>query len=177
MRDVDGNVDRMRVDLDQLPELLKVLDTTARPAEGELELGGPGPEPTGGSWRARRRPAAALTAANSSAAGDGTRSATAAGWTRSAARTRGDGVREDRIREDRVGEEGRPGDCLVDEGNSNGDSNSSGNGWPGGAATEDGRAAEDGHRAAAADGDSSDAADGTEPSGAHGVDGQGVHVA
>jgi hypothetical protein len=31
MRDVDGNVDRMRVDLDHLPELLRVLDTTADP--------------------------------------------------------------------------------------------------------------------------------------------------
>jgi hypothetical protein len=33
MRDVDGNVDRMRVDLDHLPELLAALDTTARPDE------------------------------------------------------------------------------------------------------------------------------------------------
>jgi hypothetical protein len=32
MRDVDGNVDRMRVDLDHLPHVLAALDTTARPA-------------------------------------------------------------------------------------------------------------------------------------------------
>jgi hypothetical protein len=31
MRDVDGNVDRMRVDLDHLPQLLAALDTTAAP--------------------------------------------------------------------------------------------------------------------------------------------------
>jgi hypothetical protein len=31
MRDVDGNVDRMRVDLDHLPEVLAALDTTAAP--------------------------------------------------------------------------------------------------------------------------------------------------
>jgi hypothetical protein len=31
MRDVDGNVDKMRVDLDHLPQLLKALDTTANP--------------------------------------------------------------------------------------------------------------------------------------------------
>jgi AAA domain-containing protein len=35
MRDVDGNVDKMRVDLDHLPRLLEALDTTARPAERE----------------------------------------------------------------------------------------------------------------------------------------------
>jgi hypothetical protein len=176
MRDVDGNVDRMRVDLDHLPELLEVLDTTARPVERELELGGSDPEPPGDAWWARRRPAAALTAGNSPAGGR-TRSAAAAGWTRSGARARGGGGPE----------AGRPGDPVVDtvvdedSGSRNGDSNrngeSSGNGWPGGAATEDGRAAEGGHQAAAADGDSSDAGDGTEPSGAHGVDGQGVHVA
>lgn len=31
MRDVDGNVDRMRVDLDHLPQVLAALDTTAAP--------------------------------------------------------------------------------------------------------------------------------------------------
>lgn len=31
MRDVDGNVDKMRVDLDHLPHLLEALDTTAKP--------------------------------------------------------------------------------------------------------------------------------------------------
>jgi hypothetical protein len=39
MRDVDGNVDRMRVDLDHLPQVLHALDTTAapvtRPGRGE----------------------------------------------------------------------------------------------------------------------------------------------
>ena len=38
MRDVDGNVDRMRVDLDHLPELLAALDTTARPDEREEQF-------------------------------------------------------------------------------------------------------------------------------------------
>jgi hypothetical protein len=32
MRDVDGRVDKIRVDLTHDPELLRVLDTTARPA-------------------------------------------------------------------------------------------------------------------------------------------------
>jgi hypothetical protein len=36
MRDVDGNVERMRVDLDHLPELLAALDTTARIGEREV---------------------------------------------------------------------------------------------------------------------------------------------
>ena len=35
MRDVDGNVDRLCVDLTANPSLLAALDTTARPAEGE----------------------------------------------------------------------------------------------------------------------------------------------
>ena len=34
MRDVDGNVDRMRVDLDHLPAVLAALDTTAAPVAG-----------------------------------------------------------------------------------------------------------------------------------------------
>lgn len=34
MRDVDGNVDRMRVDLDHLPHVLAMLDTTAAPQSG-----------------------------------------------------------------------------------------------------------------------------------------------
>ncbi|MFI7586211.1 ATP-binding protein [Spongisporangium articulatum] len=38
MRDVDGNVDRMRVDLDHLPHVLAALDTTAAPATGSIEL-------------------------------------------------------------------------------------------------------------------------------------------
>jgi hypothetical protein len=40
MRDVDGNVDRLRVDLDHLPQLLAALDTTARSA-GERPDRGP----------------------------------------------------------------------------------------------------------------------------------------
>jgi hypothetical protein len=41
MRDVDGNVDRMRVDLDHLPQLLAALDTTAAQSEPQdrFELG------------------------------------------------------------------------------------------------------------------------------------------
>jgi hypothetical protein len=77
MRDVDGNVDRMRVDLDHLPELLEALDTTARPKERELVEGGFEPPEHPGPWRsASRRPAGALTAGGASAA--------AAGWTRPA---------------------------------------------------------------------------------------------
>ncbi|MDQ1286599.1 MAG: hypothetical protein QG622_164 [Actinomycetota bacterium] len=79
MRDVDGNVDRMRVDLDHLPELLDALDTTARPGDRERELveGGFDPPEHPGPWRpANRRPAAALTAKGAAAA---------AGWTRPAA--------------------------------------------------------------------------------------------
>jgi hypothetical protein len=94
MRDVDGNVDRMRVDLDHLPELLDALDTTARPRERDLDafgsdgptfgsdgptFGSDGPSEPAGSLRSRRRPAAALTAG----------SAAAAGWTRPGARTAG----------------------------------------------------------------------------------------
>ncbi|HET9653745.1 MAG TPA: ATP-binding protein [Kineosporiaceae bacterium] len=42
MRDVDGNVDRMRVDLDHLPHVLSALDTTAPSAGHEIaELGPP----------------------------------------------------------------------------------------------------------------------------------------
>jgi hypothetical protein len=40
MRDVDGNVDRMRVDLDHLPQVLAALDTTAAPTARRT----PGPE-------------------------------------------------------------------------------------------------------------------------------------
>jgi hypothetical protein len=41
MRDVDGNVDRMRVDLDHLPQVLEALDTTAAPAHRQgRHLGG-----------------------------------------------------------------------------------------------------------------------------------------
>jgi hypothetical protein len=72
MRDVDGNVDRMRVDLDHLPELLEVLDTTARPRERELEAFSPEQADPDAAWRSRR-PAGALTA------GSGTPSAPAAG--------------------------------------------------------------------------------------------------
>lgn len=36
MRDVDGNVDRVRIDLDHLPHLLAALDTTAAPAKVPL---------------------------------------------------------------------------------------------------------------------------------------------
>ncbi len=38
MRDVDGNVDRMRVDLDHLPHVLAALDTTAAPAERRVPM-------------------------------------------------------------------------------------------------------------------------------------------
>jgi hypothetical protein len=82
MRDVDGNVDRMRVDLDHLPELLEVLDTTARPRERELEIEGFDPPPSGLA-PTRRRPAAALTAGSGAPSGRA-RSAAAAGWTRPA---------------------------------------------------------------------------------------------
>ena len=37
MRDVDGNVDRMRVDLDHLPHVLAALDTTAAPQGSHQE--------------------------------------------------------------------------------------------------------------------------------------------
>jgi hypothetical protein len=38
MRDVDGNVDRMRIDLDHLPQVLAALDTTAAPATAPVPL-------------------------------------------------------------------------------------------------------------------------------------------
>jgi len=38
MRDVDGNVDRMRVDLDHLPQVLAALDTTAAPITHAVNL-------------------------------------------------------------------------------------------------------------------------------------------
>jgi hypothetical protein len=41
MRDVDGNVDRMRVDLDHLPQVLAALDTTAAPVAHVVNLVGP----------------------------------------------------------------------------------------------------------------------------------------
>jgi len=108
MRDVDGNVDRMRVDLDHLPELLAALDTTARPKDRE-ELG---IDPSGlaegatSDWSAPYRtqpalaaaaaaaaaapasrpalPAVRTRAARSGGAGARTSSAEAAGWTRPA---------------------------------------------------------------------------------------------
>ncbi|HEY6796930.1 MAG TPA: ATP-binding protein, partial [Kineosporiaceae bacterium] len=66
MRDVDGNVDRMRVDLDHLPELLAALDTTARPDEREDLFPAPVGRP---EWERPALPA-------------GRRSAAAAGWAR-----------------------------------------------------------------------------------------------
>jgi hypothetical protein len=42
MRDVDGNVDRMRVDLDHLPQVLAALDTTAAPVAAAVNLQKPG---------------------------------------------------------------------------------------------------------------------------------------
>jgi len=50
MRDVDGNVDRMRVDLDHLPQLLAVLDTTATPHAPSGRHAAAGPD------RGRTRP-------------------------------------------------------------------------------------------------------------------------
>jgi hypothetical protein len=38
MRDVDGNVDRMRIDLDHLPHVLAALDTTAAPITSAVNL-------------------------------------------------------------------------------------------------------------------------------------------
>lgn len=38
MRDVDGNVDRMRIDLDHLPQVLAALDTTAAPVAHAVNL-------------------------------------------------------------------------------------------------------------------------------------------
>jgi len=38
MRDVDGNVDRMRIDLDHLPQVLAALDTTAAPVAAPINL-------------------------------------------------------------------------------------------------------------------------------------------
>ena len=86
MRDVDGNVDRMRVDLDHLPELLAALDTTARPHERELTA-----RPSGGRadatapWDVPALP----TSADPDPDGEGVpgkavarRSAAAAGWAR-----------------------------------------------------------------------------------------------
>jgi hypothetical protein len=43
MRDVDGNVDRMRIDLDHLPQVLAALDTTAAPLNQTVTL-----QPAGG---------------------------------------------------------------------------------------------------------------------------------
>jgi hypothetical protein len=62
MRDVDGNVDRMRVDLDHLPHLLAALDTTARPSDNHegwaLESrAAPVTRPAVSSGRAPERPA------------------------------------------------------------------------------------------------------------------------
>jgi len=45
MRDVDGNVDRMRVDLDHLPQVLQALDTTAVPANRQGRHVGGQPRP------------------------------------------------------------------------------------------------------------------------------------
>lgn len=55
MRDVDGNVDRMRVDLDHLPHVLAALDTTAPSAERERAELGPAQRVLG-SVRAPRLP-------------------------------------------------------------------------------------------------------------------------
>jgi hypothetical protein len=119
MRDVDGNVDRMRVDLDHLPELLDALDTTARPRERELEAFSPGQNDPEAAWRSRR-PAAALTAgAGSTSAPTSTRtaaqagsaqtvgsSAAAAGWTRTVTRSGDAGQETAAPNGDRVSDRG-----------------------------------------------------------------------
>ena len=81
MRDVDGNVDRMRVDLDHLPELLAALDTTARPHE-DREVAEEAPSRTEGprpSWDRPALPPAGTGARDTAAE---RRSAVAAGWAR-----------------------------------------------------------------------------------------------
>jgi hypothetical protein len=89
MRDVDGNVDRMRVDLDHLPELLEALDTTARPKDREqLGMAPSGlAEAAAPEWSqpARSVPATGARQADQPAL-PSARSAAAAGWTRSAQR-------------------------------------------------------------------------------------------
>jgi AAA-like domain len=87
MRDVDGNVDRMRVDLDHLPELLAALDTTARTRRRDELPAGPAEAAFGVPALPPGRatvPAAASAASASSEAAP--RSAAAAGWVRVAAR-------------------------------------------------------------------------------------------
>jgi hypothetical protein len=107
MRDVDGNVDRMRVDLDHLPELLEALDTTARPHERDLPLAPPsGRADATAPWDMPALPAAQPGVQTGGTQHDGTQHDG----------TQHDGTQTDRVRTGAVRHDGTQSDGVQHDG-------------------------------------------------------------